>query len=237
MKSSILKPALAEFIGTFSIVFYGCGAVLSLANNTKIQIALHGGDHIAINLIFGLVVSTMIYVLGHVSSAHFNPAVTLAFAFTKKFEWNKVPAYLLAQFTGAAAASGVHFLLFPDWQRGNFGATTPSISPISATMLEGILTFFLMFVIMSVATDSRFHKAISGIAIGSLVCLSGLFAGPLTGNSLNPARSLGPAIFASGLPLQTLWIYFVGPIVGACLGALTYEFVASQNSTQEKESS
>jgi glycerol uptake facilitator-like aquaporin len=104
-------------------------------------------------------------------------------------------------------------------------------------MLEGILTFFLMFVIMSVATDSRFHKAISGIAIGSLVCLSGLFAGPLTGNSLNPARSLGPAIFASGLPLQLLWIYFVGPIVGACLGALTYEFVACHNSTQEKESS
>lgn len=211
---SLARKAGADAIGTFALVFAGCGAVVVDAQTGAL-------GHVGICLVFGLVVGAMIFATGHVSGAHFNPAVTLAFAATGKFPWRAVPAYIVAQVFAAIAASGAVLGLVGG--EANLGATLPAGGVGAAAGVEVVLTFFLMFVIQSVATDARASGKVAAIAIGSTVALCALMGGPLTGASMNPARSLGPAVVAGVLDHQ--WIYLVAPIVGAMLGAFAYQLV------------
>jgi aquaporin NIP len=207
---------LAEFIGTFFMVFFGCGAmILSQVNPDSIST-------FAIPLVFGGAVSVMIYSVGHISGAHFNPAVTLAFWVSKRFPTKRVPGYLLSQFLGAILASIVHKIIWSGLAH-NFGVTNFFISWQIAFLLELIFSFSLMFVIISVATDSRAVGELAGIAIGSTVAICSFVGGPLTGASMNPARTIGPAVVSGNL--SGIWPYLVAPILGAILGALTYEWI------------
>jgi aquaporin NIP len=207
-------PELAEFIGAFAIVFAGAGAIMVNATTGAL-------GHVGIALTFGLVVGAMIFATGHISGAHFNPAVTIAFAATKKFPWDRVPKYVASQVAGAITGSAVLWWILGD--AGNSGATLPAefISPVQLIVIEAILSFFLMLVISAVATDSRAVGPLSGVAIGSTVALDAMMGGPLTGASMNPARSIGPALFDGDL--QWLPHYILAPIFGAVLAAVTYE--------------
>lgn len=210
----------AEALGTFAIVFFGCGSIASFGNGGGVA------GHVGVNLVFGLTVGAMIYALGHISAAHFNPAVTIGFATVRRFPWKYVPGYVFAQLAGAVLASGLHALLLPaQAASASFGATMPHIDALRSAGIETVLTFALMLVIVSVATDKRVNEAVAGLAIGSTVALCGLFGGPLTGCSMNPARSLGPALFAGGGALTSYWVYLFGPVVGAILGSLAYEAI------------
>jgi MIP family channel proteins len=206
----------AEFIGTFGIVF--APVALSATGH------FHGGDAglMAAAWVSGLSVLAMIYALGHISAAHFNPAVTVGFAVAGRFPWRYVPAYWISQFAGAIAAAGAVGLLF------GFGHGThvPAPGPISRDVgMETALTFLLMLVIIAVATDKRANGAVPGLAIGLTVVLDVLIGGGVTGGSMNPARSLGPALFAGGAALANYWIYVVGPILGAVIAARAYEAI------------
>ncbi len=210
------KRILAELLGTFAIVFFGCGSIATLAGQPS--------AHVAVNLVFGLVVTSMIYALGPISAAHFNPAVTVAFALARRFPWRNVPGYIAGQILGAILACTALKVIIPELARAcSFGATVARIPADRAVLSEGITTFFLMFVIMSVATDRSANSPIPGVAIGGMVMLGGLMEGPLTGNSLNPARSLAPAIFSGGEPLASVWIYILGPVLGAIGAAVAFE--------------
>ncbi len=219
---SVGRKVLAEGIGTFALVFAGCGAII-VDQQTGGSIS-----HAGVSLTFGLVVMVMIYATGHISGAHFNPAVTVAFAITRRFPWREVPAYLAGQFTAAIAAAGLLLVLFGD--DTNLGATMPSGSIGQAIILEIVLTSFLMFVIMSVATDSRAVGQMAGWAIGGTVALGALVGGPISGASMNPARSFAPAL-ASG-DISYLWLYFIAPLIGATLGALAYQLVRCGGAVQ-----
>jgi MIP family channel proteins len=204
---------LAEFIGTFGLVFAGCGAiVIDQVSGGRIT-------HVGVGLTFGLVVAAMIYATGHLSGAHLNPAVSLAFTLTRHFPMRDLFPYWGAQFAGATVASLALRLLFG--QTANLGATIPRGPAWQSLILETILAFFLMFVIMAMATDSRAVGQSAALAIGATVGLAALFAGPISGASMNPARSFGPAL-ASGL-FTHHWVYWIGPIVGALSGAAAYE--------------
>ncbi len=218
MNSNMTKRMVAETVGTFAIVFFGCGAIITL----------QGSDgHVAINIVFGAVVAAMVYALGHISKAHFNPAVTIAFAMQGCHPVRESGRYIVAQIVGAVLASYCHALAFGERAySASFGATSPSLPLASVFFLEALCTFFLMFVIVAVATEKSVHRAVPGLAIGSVVALSGLFIGPVTGNSLNPARSLGPALFAHQ-SLSSLWVYLVAPVFGAVVGAWVYNRVRS----------
>jgi aquaporin NIP len=209
-----LRKVAAEFIGTFAMVFAGCGAIA--ADH------LSGGavGHVGICLTFGLVVCVMIYATGHISGAHFNPAVSIGFASAGRFAWREVPAYVGAQ--ASAAVLAIALLCFATGTTV-VGETLPSQTLAQALVVEIILTFFLMFVISAVATDHRAVGQLAGVAIGGTVALCALFGGPLTGASMNPARSLGPAIFGSGL--HWMGLYTLGPIIGALSGARCYEWL------------
>ena len=212
-KPSQLRPALAETIGTFVLVFAGCGAIMV---SQRFPGTVAPG---AIPVVFGLVVAAMIYAVGHISGAHFNPAVTLGFAAVGRFPKNHVPLYWAAQCAGAVAASAALAGLLPAGP--GYGATLPAVPALAALAWEAILTFILMFVIIAVATDTRAHGPVAGIAIGAAVCLDAFFGGPVTGASMNPARSLGPALFQGSL--SSMWLYVLGPILGAVAGAFAYE--------------
>jgi len=210
---------LSELIGTFFLVFFGCGSiVLADLGNSSI------GPFIPV--VFGGAVSVMIYATGHISGAHFNPAVTIAFWWCRKFPRKRVPGYILAQILGATLASLYHFYVWGGDH--SFGVTAIKVAPMVAFSVEAVLSFALMFVIMSVATDSRAVGELAGIAIGTTVAMCAFIGGPLTSASMNPARSLGPA-FISG-ELNNIWIYLVAPILGALLGALTYDWIRCANS-------
>jgi MIP family channel proteins len=213
-----LGPYLAEMVGAFALVFAGCGAIV-------IDVTSHGQiTHVGIAVSFGLVIGVMVYATGHISGAHLNPAVTLAFALTRHFPIARVPLYWVSQLLGAFVAALVLRWLFGDV--AHLGATLPAGSDAQSFGLEIVLTFFLMFVIMAVATDDRAVGEAAALAIGGTVLLDAMVGGPISGASMNPARSFGPALAAWTWP--HLWIYIVGPAIGAVAGAFTYELARGE---------
>ena len=209
------KRFISEIIATFSLVFCGTGAMV--INDFT------GGTvtHVGVAITFGLIVMGMIYAFGDISGAHMNPAVTLGFAYAKKFPWKEVPAYVLAQLIGAFLASGVLLYLFPE--SPTLGATLPGLPVLKVFILEIILSFFLMVVIINVSTGSKEIGVIAGIAIGSVVLLEAMFAGPVTGASMNPARSIAPAVVSGNL--ADIWIYIFAPIIGCFLAVASCKTV------------
>jgi MIP family channel proteins len=207
---------MAEALAAFLLVFAGCGAIVT---DARYQHALGA---VGVAVAFGLVIMAMVYAIGHLSGAHVNPAVTIAFTLTRHFPARDALAYVAAQLTGASVGALVLLAVWPS-RPADLGATLPSVGVGSALVYEIVLTAALMFVIMAVATDTRAQGATAAIAIGGTVGLDALFGGPVTGASMNPARSLGPAL-ATGT-WQHLWVYLVGPVVGAALGALAYQLV------------
>jgi aquaporin NIP len=221
MRRSVPVPALlAEAIGTFALVFVGAGAIMVDAQTGTL-------GHLGVALAFGLVIMAMIYAVGHLSGAHLNPAVSVAFALTRHFPWSRVATYVPAQVAGALAAALILRASLGDI--GDVGATLPAGSDAQSFLWEFVLTFFLMFVITSVATDARAVGEAAAIAIGGTVGLAALVGGPVSGASLNPARSIGPAVAAGDL--QSLWIYLIAPVCGAIAGALAYEFLRTEAAT------
>jgi MIP family channel proteins len=212
MDSRLARSLLAESIGTFALVFAGCGAIMVDAKTSAL-------GHVGVAISFGLVIMVMIYAVGHISGAHFNPAVTFAFALSRHFPWPRVAFYWTAQLAGALTAALALRSSLGDI--AHVGATLPSGSDAQAFLWEGVLTFFLMFVIMAVATDTRAVGEAAAIAIGGTVGLDAMFGGPITGASMNPARSLGPAIAAADY--TAIWVYIAAPILGAAVAALIYQ--------------
>ena len=202
-----MKKLMAEFIGTFALVFAGTGAIV--INDVS------GGSitHVGIALTFGLVVLAMIYTVGDISGAHLNPAVTSPFWLSGRFVGRQVLPYILAQCFGAIVASGTLHFLFPT--HAGLGATLPAGSDMQSFVLELILTLILMFVILNVSTGAKEKGVTAGIAIGAVIGLEAMFAGPICGASMNPARSLAPAIVSGHV--EHLWIYLTAPLIGACL--------------------
>lgn len=213
MKNGMARRYLAEFVGTFGIVV----APVALAASAKQQ----GADTslLAAALVSGLAVTAMIYALGHISAAHFNPAVTIAFATARRFPWRYVVPYSISQILGGTAAAGIVALLYG----AGYGTHVPSVPAPIAVGTEVLLTFLLMLVIISVATDKRANGAIPGLAIGLTVVINVLIGGAMTGGSMNPARSFGPALVGGGAALADYWVYVVGPVSGAAIAAVLYE--------------
>ncbi len=217
---ALWRRAAAEALAAFALVFAGCGAIVA---NARYDEAL---GVVGIAMVFGLIIMAMVYATGHLSGAHINPAVTIAFTLTRHFPMREAIAYVGAQVAGATAGALALLAVWPDTP-ANLGTTLPSVGTGSALVYEMLLTAFLMFVIMAVATDTRAVGAAAAIAIGATVGLDALFGGPVTGASMNPARSLGPALVAG--VWGDLWIYVVGPIVGAAFGALAYQVVRGEH--------
>ena len=217
MNSALPRALVAEAIGTFALVFAGCGAIM-------VDHQTHALGHVGVAISFGLVIMIMIYAVGHISGAHFNPAVTFAFAVSRHFPPARVLAYWAAQLAGALAAALVLRGSLGDV--AHVGATLPAGSNGQAFLWEAVLTFFLMFVIMAVATDARAVGEAAAIAIGGTVGLDAMFGGPITGASMNPARSLGPAIAAGDF--TSIWVYLAAPIAGAAAAAIAYQVVSRQ---------
>jgi aquaporin NIP len=189
--------------------------------------ARYGGalGTVGIALVFGLVIMAMVYATGHLSGAHVNPAVTVAFTVTRHFPLREALAYVPAQLAGATAAAGVLLAAWTD-EPARLGATVPTVGAGRALLYEVVLTALLMFVVMAVATDTRAAGAAAAIAIGGVIGLDALFGGPVTGASMNPARSFGPALVAD--EWHDFWVYVAGPVVGAVVGALGYQLVRGE---------
>jgi MIP family channel proteins len=218
----VLFPALArllaaEFVGTFALVFAGCGAIMVDAKTNAL-------GHVGVAISFGLVIMVMIYAVGHISGAHFNPAVTFAFALSRHFPWPRLVGYWTAQLLGALTAAAI--LRGSLGNIAHVGATLPSGSQGQSFLWELVMTFFLMFVIIAVATDTRAVGEAAAIAIGATVGLDAMFGGPISGASMNPARSAGPALVSGDV--HALWLYIVAPLVGAAVGALTYQLIRGE---------
>lgn len=210
---------IAEAIATFALVFCGTGAIAA-------QEATGAVTHVGVSLVFGFVVLAMIYAVGPISGAHMNPAVTVAFAAMGRMSWKDVPLYLIAQGVGAVLGSATVSLIFPSSLL--LGATVPSGPWSQSFVLEMILTFLLMFVVMGVAHDERAEGLMAGVAIGATVALEALLGGPISGASMNPIRSLAPALVGTATSVNGL--YVVAPMVGALAGAFTYQFVRKLSS-------
>ena len=210
-----LRKFLAEFLGTFALIFAGTGAIVINAES--------GGaiTHLGVALTFGLIVLAMIYTVGDVSGAHMNPAVTLAFAVAGLFPFASVLLYIAAQVSGALLASLTLHFLFP--QNATLGATLPIGSPMQSFVLEFILSAILMFVILNVSHGAKEKGITAGIVVGAVIALEALFAGPICGASMNPARSLAPAIVSGHL--EHLWIYLVAPVLGMLFAIPLYRLV------------
>ena len=212
MNAFLLRRAGAECIGTYALVTAGCGAVI-------VDHLTGALTHLGVAASFGLVILVMIAATGHLSGAHFNPAVTIAFGLTRHFPWRDVPLYLGAQLTGATLGALTLRLIFGPI--AGLGATVPAGGARQSLILETLLTAVLMFVIMAVATDTRAVGELAAVAIGATVGLDALWGGPISGASMNPARSFGPAL-VSGV-WQDHWIYWAGPVIGAAIGAVVYQ--------------
>jgi aquaporin NIP len=213
----LVRALVAELIGTFALVFAGAGAVM-------VDAKTHALGHVGVAFTFGLVIMAMIYAVGHISGAHFNAAVTFAFALSRHFPWPRAIGYWCAQFLGALIAAAL--LRGSLGNVAHVGATLPSGSQGQSFLWELVLSFFLMFVIMAVATDTRAVGEAAAIAIGGTIGLDAMFGGPISGASMNPMRSLGPALVSGDL--HALWLYIVAPVVGTSLGALAYQFVRGE---------
>ncbi|MFS4481794.1 MIP/aquaporin family protein [Hyunsoonleella sp. 2307UL5-6] len=215
-----MKQYISEFLGTFAMIFCGCGAM------TINEITSGSISHVGVAATWGLIVMAMIYAFGEISGAHFNPAVTIGFAFAKKFDWNKVPKYILAQAIGATLAIFLLWFLFPESQF--LGETTPAegFPAYKAAILEFLLTFFLMVVIINVSTGSKEIGTMAAIAVGGIILLEAMFAGPITKASMNPIRSIAPALFTGNF--QYLWLYIIAPILGAITAVSSCKLVKEQ---------
>jgi aquaporin Z len=213
-----MKKYVAEFIGTFALVFCGTGAII--INQESNGAVTHAG----IAITFGLIVATMIYTLGNISGAHLNPAVTIAFSISKIFDKKEIAPYIISQILGALLASCILKFLFPS--NHLLGATLPSGTAMQSFVLEFILTFLLMFVIIQVATGDEHQKMFAGSVIGAVVLLEALFAGPICGASMNPARSLAPAIVSGHY--EHLWIYLLATTVGATVAVYCWKYLYPQ---------
>jgi MIP family channel proteins len=217
LEQTLWTQCVAEALGTFGLVFAGPGAIM-IDTLSKGQIT-----HVGVGLVFGLIITTMIYAFGHISGAHFNPAVTLAFVLVRHFSKRRLLFYWVAQFVGATLAALCLRLLLGDV--ASLGATLPAGNggAWQSFGLETVLTFFLMVVIMAMATDTRAVGQAAALAIGATVMLEALFAGPISGASMNPARSLGPALVSWTWTAQ--WVYLAGPFLGAIAGAFVYRYL------------
>jgi len=210
-----MKKNLSEFLGTFILLFVGTGSVI-VNQQTNGALGLPG-----IAAVWGLVIIALIYAFGDISGTHINPAVTIAFAVDKRFEWKEAPGFLIFQLAGAFAASGLLKLLFPN--NTTLGITQPSGTVLQSLILEIVMTFILMIVVLRVSIGAKEKGITAGIAIGATVWLLVLFGGPISGCALNPTRSIAPAIVSGNL--QNLWIYIVGPVSGALLAVGVHRLV------------
>lgn len=210
-----MRKYIAEMIGTFALVFCGTGAII-IDQQTGGQIG-----HVGIAITFGLIVTVMIYALGDISGAHINPAVTIAFSLAGLFRRNEIFPYILSQIIGAFVATTFLKFLFPS--NINLGATIPTGTQMQSFILEVVLTFILMLVILFTSQGSKEAGTMAGIAIGSTVLLEAMFAGPICGASMNPARSLAPAIISGNI--ETLWIYLIAPVIGAGLAVPCWRLI------------
>ncbi len=210
-----LKQYTAELIGTFALVFCGTGAIV--INEVT------GGtvSHLGVAATFGAIVTAVIYSIGEKSGAHINPAVTIAFYLSGRLKLKKVLPYVIFQIAGAILASSLVWYLFP--QNEMLGTTLPAFEVRQTFILEIVLTFILMFVIIQVSTGSKEQGTLAGIAIGLVVFLEAAFAGPITGASMNPARSIGPAIISGHI--EHLWVYIIAPVTGAALSIVIWKFL------------
>lgn len=216
-----MRKLVSEFLGTFALVFAGTGAIV-------VNEVTHGTiTHVGIALTFGLIVLAMIYALGDVSGCHLNPAVSLSFSIVRRFEPRALVPYIVSQCLGALLASVTLRMLFPSSLQ--LGSTQPAGTELQSLVLEFLLSCLLMFVIISVSTGSKEKGTVAGVAIGGVIALEAMFAGPICGASMNPARSLAPAIVSG--QLEHLWIYLVAPIGGAIAGAVLAEFVHSKETS------
>jgi aquaporin NIP len=211
------RKLLAEFIGTFTLVFLGTGAIIVNSITQSLT-------HIGVAITFGLVVLALIYSFGHISGAHFNPAVTIALLSAKEISRREAILYILIQMIGASFASLFLLSIFGDI--ANLGATLPSQSWTQSFILEFVLTFILMMVIFASATHGKATKSFAGVAIGSTVALEAMFGAPISGASMNPARSFGYALISG--TFEYLWIYLVATTLGALLAAIVYKFIHEQ---------
>lgn len=225
-RPTLARRAAAEGLAAFALVFAGCGAIVTNA--------VHDGalGAVGVALAFGLVIMAMVYATGHLSGAHINPAVTIAFMLARHLPARDAAAYIAAQLAGAAGGALALLAAWPDLPAA-LGATTPSVGTTTALAYEAILTAILMFVIMAVATDTRAAGATAAIAIGGAVGLDALFGGPVTGASMNPARSFGPALAAG--EWDDLWIYLIAPVAGAVAGALAYQLVSGADAATRSD--
>ncbi|XP_057419344.1 probable aquaporin NIP-type [Lotus japonicus] len=214
----VIQKVIAEVIGTYFLVFAGCcSVILNKVEGSKGTITFPG-----ICVVWGLTVMILVYSLGHISGGHFNPAVTVSFAIYRHFPLKQVPLYLIAQVLGSILASGTLFLLF-DLDENSYFGTTPAGSHIQSLVFEILTSFLLMFVVSAVATDNRAIGELAGIAVGMTVLVDVFVAGPVSGASMNPARSIGPALVMH--IYKGFWIYIVGPFLGAILGASAYNLI------------
>jgi aquaporin Z len=234
---SLMKRMSAEFLGTFWLVFGGCGAAVLAAKFPETGIGFVG-----VALAFGLTVMTMVFAVGHISGGHFNPAVTVGLAVAKRFPWSNVLAYIAVQVLGAMVASGVLYAIAsgkPGFSAGGFAANgygdySPGhYSMESAILTEVVLTFMFLMIILG-ATDKRAPAGFAAIAIGLGLTLIHLIGIPVTNLSVNPARSTGPAIIVQGWALQQLWLFWVMPMVGAAIAGLAYPWLAAEEVPQSK---
>ncbi|XP_068638128.1 aquaporin NIP2-1-like [Aristolochia californica] len=210
--AGLRRKVIAEIIATFLLVFVTCGAAaLNIRDQGRVS-------QLGASVAGGLIVTVMIYAVGHISGAHMNPAVTLAFAAFLRFPRKQIPFYISAQLTGAIVASFILKVLLNPID--DLGTTTPSGSAFQALVMEIVVTFSMMFVTSAVATDTKAVGELAGIAVGSAVCITSILAGPVSGGSMNPARTLGPALASERY--KAIWVYLVGPVAGTLLGAGSY---------------